>query len=306
MTEKIALVIPCYNEESTIGKVISDFKKEFPDIDIYICDNNSTDRTSEIATENGGIVINEYRGGKGNAVLRIFKEVDADIYILVDGDDTYPAKNVKQMICELKTYDLDMVVGDRLSNGSYTVQNKRKFHGFGNNLIKSLINNFFGSDLKDILSGYRVFSKSFVKNYATLAQGFELETDMSIFALNYEMRIREIPIFYKERPEGSESKLNTFKDGFRVIRTFFNLYRFYRPFSFFTYLSVIVLIIALILGSFPIHEYIKYDYVFMVPTAILSGFLVIVSLLFFLSGLILDTIIKIDKKNILLNIRNFK
>ena len=302
----IAILIPCYNEEKTIAKVINDFRFELPEASIVVCDNNSTDNTYEVSKKNGAIVFKEYNQGKGNAVLRLFKEIKADIYVLVDGDDTYPAENVKAMIDTLSTYNVDMVIGDRLTNGTYKLQNKRKFHNLGNNLIKNLINSFFGANLSDILSGYRVFTKVFVKNYATLAKGFELETDLSVFALNYNLGIKEIPIIYKDRPEGSFSKLNTYKDGLKVLLTFFNLYRFYKPLSFFSYMSLGFLIAAILFGSLPIYEYLQYRYVYRIPTAIFAASLAIVSLLLFICGLILDAIMKIDKKNTQLKIRNMK
>lgn len=303
---KIAVLIPCYNEEITISKVIRDFKKELPNAQIVVCDNNSNDNTSKIAIEEGATVLFEKKQGKANAVLKMFREVDADIYIMVDGDDTYPANSAKELMDVFSTNELDMLNGDRLSNGTYKSENKRPFHNFGNSLIKGLINKFFKSDIKDVLTGYRIFSKRFVKNYASLAKGFELETDLSIFALNYSLSIKEEPIEYKDRPEGSESKLNTFKDGIKVVSTFFNLYRFYRPLSFFSIISLVLFATALILGSFPVYEYIVYDYVYKVPTAILAGFLVIISFLTFFCGLTLDTIMKIDKKNVTLQIRNYQ
>lgn len=303
--EKVAVIIPCYNEEATISKVITDFKQALPQATIYVADNNSNDKTTEVAKENGAIVMHEYVQGKGNAVLRLFKEVDADIYVMIDGDDTYPAANAQEMIDCLLDYNLNMVVGDRLSNGTYEEENKRNFHMFGNNLIKSLINSTFNSQFSDILSGYRVFSKAFVKNYATLAKGFELETDLNIFALNYNVGIKEVPITYKDRPEGSESKLNTYSDGVRIIMTYFNLFRFYRPLAFFSILSLITLFLALFVGFFPVFEYIKEGFVHKVPSAILAMGLVLTSLLLFISGLILDTIMRIDKKNFQLRIRNY-
>lgn len=306
MKKKVAVVIPCYNEAITIEKVIKDFQKELPEATIVVCDNNSTDETYNIAKVNGATVLREYKQGKANAVLRIFQEIEADIFVMVDGDDTYPAKHAGEMIEALDIYNLDMVIGDRLSNGGYKKENKRMFHNFGNNLIRKLINRFFKSNLTDILSGYRVFSKRFVKNYATLAEGFELETDLSLFALNYKLGIKEIPIHYQDRPEGSVSKLNTYTDGVRVVMTFFNLYRFYKPLSFFSYLSAITLLISVLLGSMPIYEFFKFGYVYKVPTAILAGLLSVTAFLLFLGGLILDTTIKIDKKNTQLQIRNTK
>ncbi|WMX12149.1 MULTISPECIES: glycosyltransferase family 2 protein [unclassified Aureispira] len=299
----IAVLIPCLNEEKTIGNVIEQFQKELPAATVYVYDNNSSDKTSEVAMRFNAIVRKEYNKGKGNVVVRMFGEIEADIYILIDGDDTYPIDKVNLMIDELLVYNVDMVVGDRLSNQSYQKENKRKFHVFGNYLIKKLINVFFNTDLKDILSGYRIFSYSFVKNYSSLAQGFELETDLSIFALHYGVGIREVPIDYRDRPEDSHSKLNTFQDGIKIIMTFFNLYRFYKPLSFFSILALILSLIGVGIGMFPIYEYIKFSYVYKVPTAILALGLIIIALLLLCCGLILDSIVRIEKKNTMLKIR---
>ncbi len=301
---KIAVLIPCLNEELTIGKVVRDFKELLPEAIVYVYDNNSDDQTVVIAQKAGAEVSLEYRRGKANVVLRMFSDISADFYVLVDGDDTYPAEHVVELINVAQGFNSDMVIGDRISNNSYAKQNKRKFHSFGNDLMKKLINIFFRTNLNDILSGYRVFSRRFVKNYASLAKGFELETDLSIFSLHYELAIKEVPVNYRDRPEGSTSKLNTFKDGFKVIITFFNLYRFYKPLSFFTIIASFFLLGGLFLGVFPVIEYLKFNYVHKVPTAILSVSLVVISLLLFSCGLILDTLIKIDKKNTKLKFRN--
>jgi glycosyltransferase involved in cell wall biosynthesis len=303
--KKIAILIPCLNEEKTIEKVVLDFQKVLPNATIYVCDNNSTDKTSEIAKKSGAIVLKEFRKGKGNAVLKLFNTIDADIYVMADGDDTYPASEVLKLIAALEENDAHMVVGDRITNKSYQNNNKRKFHGFGNWLIKWLINTIFNSKLDDILSGYRVFNKAFVKNYSTLAKGFELETDLTLFSLNYDLIVKEIPIQYNDRPEGSVSKLNTFSDGFKVIKTIFKLYRLYKPLSFFTLFSSLFFVIGCLLASFPVYEYIEYKYVYKVPTAILSISLIIMSLLLFCCGLILDLITNIDKKNIKLQIDKY-
>ena len=300
---EIAVIVPCYNEEFTIAKVINDFKQQLPSAGIFICDNNSSDNTAHVAKENSAFVVTEKKQGKANAVLKLFTEVSAEIYIMVDGDDTYPASQVNELIQELKINNLDMVVGDRLSNKSYFNENKRTFHSFGNNLTKKLINRFFRANQRDILSGYRVFSKRFVKNYSTLVKGFELETDLTIFSLNYNLNIAEIPITYSDRPANSFSKLNTYKDGFKVIKTIFNLYRFYNPFSFFSFLGGGALILGLILAAFPVYEYIQFQYVYKVPTLIVSGLFIMISLLLFVTGLILDNIMKIDKKSTILKIR---
>ncbi|MFN3556968.1 MAG: glycosyltransferase family 2 protein [Bacteroidales bacterium] len=293
---KTALLVPCYNEEQTIGQVIQDFKKHIPDIDIYVYDNNSTDQTVKISLEYGAIVKHEYQQGKSNVVRSMFREIEADIYIMVDGDNTYPASEAQALINTFKERNCDMVVGDRLTNGSYSAENKRALHGFGNNLVKNLINYIFNSDLKDIMTGYRVFSKRFVKNYPIMYQGFELETEMTIFALNNNLRIAEIPISFKDRPEGSFSKLNTYRDGFKVLLTIFNLFRHYKPLQFFSIFSVFFFFSALAVGAAPIIEYFKYDFVYKVPSAILASGLMLFSLISFTIGLILDTISINNKK----------
>ena len=294
---KIAVLVPCYNEALTIGKVVSDFKTFLPNAEIYVYDNNSKDGTAAIAKEAGAIVQYEKKQGKANVVFKMFREIEADIYIMIDGDDTYPVDCVQEMLTQFTENNCDMFVGDRLSNNSYKNQNKRAFHNFGNNLVRGLINVFFGSQLKDILSGYRIFSKKFVKNYASTIKGFELETDLSIYSLNYELAIEEYSIDYRDRPEGSVSKLNTFTDGFKVIKLFFNLVRLYKPLLFFGAVSAILFVIGLLFMVVPIKEYFEYKYVYKVPTLIFSIMLIIVSLLSVMTGLILDNISIIDKKN---------
>lgn len=302
----LAVIIPCFNEEITISKVIDDFKKELPKASIIVCDNNSTDNTYAIAEANGAKLLKEPKQGKANAVLRLFEKVDADIYIMVDGDDTYPSSQANKLIDALIKNDLDMVVGDRLSNKSYYKENTRAFHSFGNRLMKTLINNFFKSNNKDILSGYRILSRRFVKNYITLAHGFELETDLTIFCLNYNLPMGEIPIQYRDRPKNSFSKLNTYKDGIKVLKTIIDLYRLYKPLNFFLGLSLFVLIVAIPIGLPPIYEYIKFQYIYKVPSFILSAIMVLTSLLFLTTGLILDNIMKIDRKSVILKIKQYK
>jgi len=287
---KIALLIPCFNEEQTVAQVIRDFRENIPDAEIYVYDNNSTDRTAEIAAENGAIVRHEFQQGKSNVVRSMFREIDADYYIMVDGDNTYPASQVNVLLDEVKKKNCDMVVGDRLSNGTYLKENKRAFHGFGNRLVKSLINYIFKADLKDIMTGYRIFSKRFVKNYPIMYQGFELETEMTIFALNNNLRISEVPIDFTDRPEGSVSKLNTYTDGFKVLLTIFNLFRHYKPLQFFSIFALLFFIASLAFGIPPIIEYFKYNFVYKVPSAILASGLMLFALISFTIGLILDTI----------------
>ena len=231
--KKIAIVIPCYNEEITVAKVITDFKKELPDALIYVYNNNSTDNTLQIAYENGAIVKNEYRQGKGNVVRNMFRDIDADVYVLVDGDNTYPANMVHQLIKPILMETADMVVGDRISNGTYKKQNKRLFHDFGNGMVKYTINRLFKTNLKDVMSGYRAFSRTFVKNIPILSKGFEVETEMTLHALDKRFIIKEIPIEYKDRPNKSKSKLNTFTDGYKVIKTIIKMLKDYKPLKFF-------------------------------------------------------------------------
>ncbi len=303
---EIALLIPCYNEEITIAKVINDFRAEMPDLKIYVYDNNSKDKTYEIAKSEGAIVEREIRQGKANVVRSMFERIDADVYVMVDGDDTYPAKHVKELLAPVINEGYDMVIGDRLTNGTYSAENKRNFHEFGNNLVRSLINKLFKAKLKDIMSGYRVFSKKFVKNYPVLYSGFELETDMTIFSLHNNLLMKEIPIDFQDRPEGSESKLNTFSDGFKVILTIFNLFRHYKPLLFFGLVSLFSFLLALVFGIPVIKEYYLYSYVYKVPSAVLASGLVLVSILTFAIGLILDTISKIDRRNFEFRSKDFR
>lgn len=233
--DKVAVLIPCYNEELTIGKVVQDFKKYLPGAVIYVYDNNSTDKTAEIARESGAVVRYERKQGKGNVMRSMFRDIDAECYILVDGDDTYPAESAPELVSAVIDKGGDLVIGDRLSS-TYFNENKRLFHNSGNVLVKNLINRFFKSNIKDIMTGYRAFSYEFVKTFPVLSQGFEIETEMTIHALDKNFSIISIPIQYRDRPEGSQSKLNTYSDGFKVIMTIFNLYRLYKPFQFFLYL----------------------------------------------------------------------
>lgn len=302
---QIAVLIPCFNEGLTIRKVVTDFKTILPDATIYVYNNNSTDDTEQEALAAGAIVRNETDQGKGFVVLKMFREIDADFYLMVDGDDTYPADSASEMIDTIVKEKADMVIGDRLSNKTYLNENKRPFHNFGNLLIKKLINKFFNSELCDIFSGYRIFSKRFVKNYSSLISGFELETDLSVYCLNYGFKIREVQVQYRDRPAGSVSKLNTIKDGYKVVRLFFNLYRLYKPLSFFSFVSFILLLTGLFLGVFPIIDYIEYHYVYRVPTAIAAVSVTIIAILLFTCGLILDNISKFDKKNFKLTLLNY-
>lgn len=303
---KTAIIIPCYNEELTIAKVISDFKAAMPEADIYVYDNNSSDRTSEIARKAGVNVVFEPRQGKGNVVRSMFRDIDADYYIMVDGDDTYPAEFARRLLEPLISGEADMTIGDRLSNGSYKSENKRLFHNFGNNLVKKMICSLFKNNIHDILTGYRGFNRYFVKNFPILSSGFEIETEMSIHALDKNFLIKEIPIDYRDRPAGSTSKLNTVSDGIRVVRTVVSLFKDYRPLEFFSRLSLIFFILSLICGIPVIAEFAKYRYIYKVPSAILAVGLMITALLLLLDGFILDTIVKNDRKNYELSLTRYR
>ncbi len=286
---KIAVLIPCYNEELTVEKTVSDFKKALPGADVYVYNNNSKDKTKELAIKAGAIVRDEYKQGKGAVVRSMFRDIDADVYIMVDGDDTYPAEEVDNLIKPVLEGKADMVIGDRLSSTYYT-ENKRPFHNFGNSLVKGLINFLFKSDLNDIMTGYRAFSKKFVKCMPVMSDGFQIETEMTIFALTCNMLVVNVPITYRDRPEGSESKLNTFSDGFKVLLTLFNLFKDNRPFLFFGSISIIIFIIGLFVGIPVINEFVKTAYITKVPSAVLAAALMLNSFLLFSVGIILDSI----------------
>ena len=302
----IAVLIPCYNEELTIAKVIQDFKKELPNAKIYVYDNNSKDNTFNIAKENGAIVRREPRQGKGNVVRSMFRDIDADIYVLVDGDDTYPAEFVHRLIDPVKKGEADVVVGDRHTNGTYKNENKRPLHNFGNNLVKVLINKLFNADLNDIMSGYRVFNRKFVKTIPINSTGFEIETEMTLHTLDKRFLIKEIHIEYRDRPEGSYSKLNTFSDGMRVLKTIFWVFKDYKPLAFFSIISLMFFIFGLIIGLPVVDEFIKTSYVEKVPSAILATGLMLFSVISLFSGFILDTIVKQHRENYELYLNRFK
>ena len=244
LSDKIAVLIPCYNESKTVEKVVSDFRRVLPDATVYVYDNNSTDGTAELAAGAGAVVRHEYQQGKGNVMRRMFREIDAEAYILVDGDDTYPAEAAPEMVAAVTERQADMVVGDRLSSTYYT-QNKRPFHNFGNDLVRFFTNHLFGGKIKDIMTGYRAFSYQFVKTYPVLSRGFEIETEMTIHALQRNMQVENVVIDYRDRPEGSESKLNTYSDGFKVLGTIARLFKNYRPFSFFGILAAILAVFGI-------------------------------------------------------------
>lgn len=304
--EKIAVLVPCYNEELTIAKVINDFKKELPDSTIYVYNNNSKDKTEQIARENGAIVVNEYKQGKGNVVRSQFRDIDADIYVMVDGDDTYPAEFVHKLIDVVRSGEADMAIGDRLSNGTYQKENKRHFHEFGNNLVKKSINVLFNTDLKDIMTGYRVFNRRFVKNMPVLSPKFEIETEMSLYALDKKYTIKEIPIIYRDRPEGSTSKLDTIGDGIKVVKTIIKMFKDYKPFKFFGLISLLLFLLGLIIGLPVLIEFFKTSYITKLPSAILATGIMIFSVLSFQSGIILDTITRQNRENYELNLLRYE
>lgn len=289
--KKIAVLIPCYNESKTIKKVINDYKSVLPEADIYVYDNNSNDKTDEIAKSAGAIVRYEYRQGKGNVIRTMFKEIDADCYLMIDGDDTYPKENAKEMCDLILSGKADMVIGDRLSS-TYFTENKRLFHNLGNRIVRFLINKLFNNNIKDIMTGYRAFSYEFVKSFPVLSKGFEIETEMTIHAVDKNFKLKEIPVTYRDRPTGSVSKLNTYKDGFRVLKTIAMLFKEYKPSTFFNIISVICLVLSLILGVPVVGEYFETGLVPRFPTLIVSGIILLMSLLFCITGIILQVIVK--------------
>ena len=291
-SDNIAVLVPCYNEAITIGKVIDDFKRVLPTARIYVYDNNSSDDTAAIASEHGAIVVSESRQGKGNVVRQMFREIDADYYILVDGDDTYPAEAAPALLAPLQKGLADMTVGDRLSNGSYGEENDRAFHGFGNNLVRWLIKVIYKYDFQDVMTGYRAFNKVFVKTFPVCSPGFEIETELSIHAVDKRWRIVDVPIDYRDRPEGSESKLNTFSDGFKVLKCIGSLFKDYRPLVLFFWLFVILMVLGLAVGLPVVFEYKVTGLVPRLPSAVLATGLVGGALLSLSSGLILDTMVK--------------
>ena len=288
---KIAVLIPCYNESKTIEKVIKDYKKALPEADIYVYDNNSSDGTDKIAKKAGAIVKYEHRQGKGNVIRTMFKEIDADCYLMIDGDDTYPAENAREMCDYVLNDNVDMVIGDRLSS-TYFEENKRPFHNTGNKLVRGLINSLFKSNVRDIMTGYRAFSYDFVKTFPVLSKGFEIETEMTIHALDKNMQLKEIPIEYRDRPEGSVSKLNTFSDGFKVLKTIGRLFKEYKPTIFFGLIGLLFLLISLGFGIPVFVDYFKTGLVERFPTLIFSGFMLMISILSFVCGIILEVVVK--------------
>lgn len=294
--DTIAVLIPCYNEAVTIRKVVEDYRRVLPEAVIYVYDNNSTDDTAAIAAEAGAVVRHEYQQGKGSVIRRMFREIDAKCYLMVDGDDTYPAEYAPEMARLVLERQADMVVGDRLS-ATYFTENKRPFHNFGNRLVRWSINALFGSSIRDIMTGYRTFSYQFVKSFPVLSKGFEIETEMSIHAIDKNMRLETVVIQYRDRPEGSESKLNTYSDGFKVLRTIARLYRNYKPLAFFGLLALLLAVIAAVMFVPVLLEYFRTGLVARFPTLIVSGFVAIAAILSLFSGLILQTMVHKNRQD---------
>ena len=295
MKGKIAVLIPCYNESKTIEKVVKDYKHALPEADIYVYDNNSTDGTDEIARRAGAIVRYETKQGKGNVIRTMFREIDADCYLITDGDNTYPAENAREMCNYVLNQNVDMVIGDRLSS-TYFKENKRPFHNFGNRMVRSLIKLIFKNNIKDIMTGYRAFSYKFVKSFPVLSKGFEIETEMSIHAIDKNFTLKEIPVQYRNRPEGSRSKLNTYKDGIRVLNTIATLFREYKPSLFFNTISIMFYLLAIIFATPVFSEYFQTGLVPRLPTLLVSGIFVLIGLLLNITSLILQVIVKKHKQ----------
>ena len=285
--EKIAVLIPCYNEEQTIAKVVSDVREALPEAVVYVYDNNSTDRTVELAKARGAVIRYEHKQGKGNVIRRMFREIDAECYLMIDGDDTYPLNCAREMADKVLEHGADMVVGDRLSS-TYFTENKRPFHNFGNSLMRAGINSLFHTDIKDIMTGYRAFSYEFVKTFPVFSKGFEIETEMTIHAVNYHMQVENVVVEYRDRPEGSVSKLNTYSDGARVLMTILRLFRLYRPFRFFSLLALALVLVSGILFLPVLSTYLRTGLVPRFPTLIVSGFTMLAALVALFSGLLLD------------------
>lgn len=294
--DEIAVLIPCYNEEKTVEKVVRDFRAVLPEAVIYVYDNNSSDRTVELAEAAGAVVRHEYSQGKGNVLRRMFREIDAECYILVDGDDTYPADSAPEMCRLVLEHQADMVVGDRLSS-TYFTENKRPFHNFGNSLVRLSINCLFGAKIQDIMTGYRAFSFEFVKTFPVLSKGFEIETEMSIHAVQRNMQVENVVIEYRDRPEGSVSKLNTYSDGAKVLGTILKLYKNYRPFGFFTAIAAVLALISLLFMVPVLTEYFVTGLVPRFPTLIVCGFVMVAALMLFVAGVILSSLLGKDKRD---------
>lgn len=294
--DKIAVLIPCYNESKTIEKVVKNFKKVLPEAVIYVYDNNSTDHTDEIARKAGAVVRYEYRQGKGNVIRRMFREIDAECYVMADGDDTYPAEFAPEMVEKVLKKKVDMVIGDRLSS-TYFTENKRPFHNFGNSLVRKVINVMFKTEIRDIMTGYRAFSYQFVKSFPVLSKGFEIETEMSIHAVDKNMLLENVIIEYRDRPEGSESKLNTYSDGFKVLKTIGRLFKSYKPLAFFGTIAAMLMILAVAFFVPVFATYMKIGEVPNFPTLIVCGFAVLAAIQSLFSGMILQNIVQKNRQD---------
>lgn len=300
---KVAVLIPCYNESKTITKVVTDFKNALPEAEIFVYDNNSTDNTAELAEAAGATVRHEYRQGKGNVIRTMFREIYADCYVMVDGDDTYPAENAREMVDLVLNKKVDMVIGDRLSS-TYFSENKRPFHNMGNVTVRKLINVLFKSNITDIMTGYRAFGFEFVKTFAVLSKGFEIETEMTIHALDKNLHLESVPVTYRDRPDGSVSKLNTYSDGIRVIKTIWKLFKNYKPFKFFGSIALVLLLAAVGLFIPVLVDYFRTGLVARFPTLIVSGFLAVCSVISFFEGLILGVITEHQRQVFEINMNN--
>lgn len=293
---RVAVIIPCYNEAVTIAKVVADFRSALPGAPIYVYDNNSSDETAKLAKESGAIVRHEPRQGKGNVVRQMFRDIDADCYLMVDGDDTYPAEAAAALAAPILSGEADMTVGDRLSNGTYAEQNKRAFHGFGNDLVRTMIRWIYGYSFDDVMTGYRAMSRPFVKTFPVLSEGFQIETELSIHAVDRRWRIADVPIDYRDRPEGSESKLDTVGDGVKVVCAIASLFKNYRPLKFFSLIALVLALVGLILGLPVIGEFFATGLVPRLPTAVLAVAFMFLCGLSLATGLILDNVAKTERK----------
>ena len=301
--DKIAVLIPCFNEAQTISKVVSEFKEVLPEAVVYVYDNNSTDNTAELAKAAGAVVRREYRQGKGNVIRRMFRDINAECYIMADGDDTYPAEFAREMADRVLLKHVDMVVGDRLSS-TYFEENKRLFHNFGNTIVRNLINSLFKCEIKDIMTGYRAFSYLFVKTFPVLSKGFEIETEMSIHAVDKNLAVENVVISYRDRPDGSESKLNTYSDGIKVLRTIFRLFKNYKPMQFFSGMALLLAAISMVFFVPVFIAFLHTGMVDRMPTLIVSGFTMLAAIQSFFAGLILSTINQKNRQDFELQLMN--
>ena len=296
MKDHVAVLVPCYNESKTIEKVVRDFKRVLPEATVYVYDNNSSDGTGEIAARAGAVVRRERMQGKGSVIRRMFREIDADCYLMVDGDDTYPAEFAAQMCEKVLKNGTDMVVGDRLSS-TYFTENKRPFHNFGNSIVRGSINRLFKSDIKDIMTGYRAMSYRFVKTFPVLSRNFEIETEMTIHAIDKNMQVENVIIEYRDRPEGSESKLNTYADGFKVLKTIMRMFKNYKPLEFFSIIAAVLFVIGMIFFIPVLIHFLEVGTVNKLPTLIVSGFVIMTAIVCWFSGIILSTLVNQHKQD---------